>query len=77
MDRWGNSRCASSSCPAIPDGSYLITKIAPPTDAPCQDPTHHRRMPPDPLAPLSAEAIATVVQWISEGRAAELNATTR
>jgi len=24
-------------------------------------------MPPDPLEPLSAEAIATVVQWISEG----------
>jgi len=53
--------------PGDPDGSYLITKIAPPTDAPCQDPTHHRRMPPDPLEPLSAEAIATIVQWISEG----------
>jgi hypothetical protein len=53
--------------PGDPDGSYLVTKIAPPTEEPCQDPTHHRRMPPDPREPLSAEAIATIVQWISEG----------
>jgi hypothetical protein len=53
--------------PGDPDASYLVTKIAPPTDEPCQDPTHHRRMPPDPLAPLSAESIGKVVQWIREG----------
>jgi hypothetical protein len=53
--------------PGDPDASYLVTKIAPSTDVPCQDPTHHRRMPPDPLAPLGAEAIAKIVQWIREG----------
>jgi hypothetical protein len=53
--------------PGEPDASYLVTKIAPPTDEPCQDPTHHRRMPPDPLAPLGAESIGKVVQWIREG----------
>lgn len=37
------------------------------TDEPCQDPTHHRRMPPDPMAPLSAESIGKIVQWIREG----------
>ena len=53
--------------PGDPDASYLVTKIAPPTDEPCQDPTHHRRMPPDPMSPLSAESIGKVVQWIREG----------
>jgi len=53
--------------PGDPDASYLVTKIAPPTDEPCQDPTHHRRMPPDPMAPLSAESIGKIVQWIREG----------
>jgi hypothetical protein len=53
--------------PGDPDGSYLITKIAPPTDAPCQDPTHHRRMPPDPRPALPQTSIDTIVQWIREG----------
>ena len=53
--------------PGDPAASYLIRKIAPPTEAPCQDPTHHRRMPPDPLAPLSADAIEKIAQWIREG----------
>jgi hypothetical protein len=53
--------------PGDPDGSYLVLKIAPPNDSPCQDPTHHRRMPPDPMAALSAESIATIVAWIREG----------
>ena len=53
--------------PGDPGASYLVTKIAPPTDAPCQDPTHHRRMPPDPREPLPQSAIDTIVRWISEG----------
>jgi hypothetical protein len=53
--------------PGDPAGSYLVTKIEPPTDAPCQDPTHHRRMPPAPLEPLTPESIDTIVRWISEG----------
>ena len=53
--------------PGDPDASYLVTKIAPPTEEPCQDPTHHRRMPPDPMPALSADAIAKIVLWIREG----------
>ena len=44
------------------------------TDEPCQDPTHHRRMPPDPLEPLSTDSIGKVVP-MDQGRcAAELTA---
>jgi hypothetical protein len=53
--------------PGDPDASYLMLKIAPPTDAPCQDPTHHRRMPPDPREPLTAASIETIRTWIAEG----------
>ncbi len=53
--------------PGDPAASYLVTKIAPPTDAPCQDPTHHRRMPPAPREPLTQASIDTIVRWISEG----------
>jgi hypothetical protein len=53
--------------PGDPDASYLVLKIAPPTDAPCQDPTHHRRMPPEPREALSPDSIATIVTWIREG----------
>ena len=51
--RWASTRQRVIVVPGDPAGSYLVTKIAPPTDAPCQDPTHHRRMPPAPLEPLT------------------------
>lgn len=53
--------------PGDPDGSFLITKIAPPTDAPCQDPTHHRQMPPAPRPRLSGAAVERIATWIREG----------
>ncbi|MEP6653203.1 MAG: hypothetical protein ABJA82_07575 [Myxococcales bacterium] len=53
--------------PGDPDGSFLIAKIAPPTDAPCQDPTHHRQMPPPPRPGLSGAAVERIATWIREG----------
>ena len=53
--------------PGDPVASYLMLKIAPPTDAPCQDPTHHRRMPPDPREPLTTASIDAIRTWIAEG----------
>lgn len=53
--------------PGNPDGSYLVWKIAPTTDEPCQDPTHSRRMPPAPAPPLAPAQIETIVAWIREG----------
>src|SRR5262245_20975780 len=53
--------------PGDPDASYLVMKLAPPTTAPCQDPTHHRQMPAEPRPPLPAASIETIVTWIREG----------
>jgi hypothetical protein len=53
--------------PGDPVASYLMLKIEPPTDAPCQDPTHHRRMPPDPGEALAAASIEMIRTWIAEG----------
>lgn len=53
--------------PGDPEASYLVTKIAPPTDAPCQDPTHHRQMPPEPRPRLAAAVVDGIVTWIREG----------
>jgi len=53
--------------PGDPMSSYLLLKIAPPTEAPCQDPTHHRRMPPAPMDPLPPAAIDTIIQWVNDG----------
>jgi hypothetical protein len=53
--------------PGDPDASYLMMKLRPPTTASCQDPTHHRQMPPEPRSPLPPQSIETIATWIREG----------
>ena len=53
--------------PGDPINSYLLLKIAPPTEEPCRDPTHHRRMPPAPMDPLPPAAIDTIISWVKQG----------
>jgi len=53
--------------PGDPVDSYLVTKVAPPTEEPCRDPTHHLRMPPAPMDPLPPAAIDTIIAWIKDG----------
>lgn len=53
--------------PGDPEGSFLMWKIAPQSDEPCQDPTHSRRMPPAPRPPLAAAQIGLIETWIREG----------
>lgn len=55
--------------PGDPEASYVVMKIAPRTDEPCQDPTHSRRMPPSPRPPLAPAQIETIITWIGEGAA--------
>ena len=53
--------------PGDPEASFLIWKLAPQTDEPCQDPTHSRRMPPAPRPSLAAAQIDLIETWIREG----------
>ena len=53
--------------PGDPEASFLMWKIAPLTEEPCQDPTHSRRMPPAPRPSLPAAQIALIETWIREG----------